>query len=313
MKHKNFNIFNLTKFKNNLILIVFIAIISCPRLCVFAQSADPSSKAETKSPQIDGKYEIIRNFDSKVLGNSRDVIVLLPESYETAKAGKSSQKNYPVLYMHDGNNLFDPKTSFLGLDWGVDETVNKLAAEGKIDEIIVVGIYNTPARNSEYTPFRDPKHGGGDGDKYIRFIIDELKPEIDRKYRTKKGAADTAIGGSSLGGLVSLYAGLRYPQTFGKMIVMSPSAWWAGGEIIGWTAKQKIDASKLRLWLDMGLAEDEEGLVFVRKLAKTVGEKYPGAAGFRYSEFPGAQHNEAAWRARFERPLVHLFKKGAGN
>jgi predicted alpha/beta superfamily hydrolase len=271
-------------------------------------NADGSS-ASPKPPEITGDFEFIKKFKSKILGNERDIIVLLPPSYKDKAAGKKALKRYPVLYMHDGNNLFDPNTSFQGVDWGVDEACAKLYKEADINEMIIVAVYNGPDRVGEYTPFKDPKHEGGNGEKYIEFLTEELMPHINSKFRTLTDAKNTAIGGSSLGGLISLYAGAKRSDKFSKVIVMSPSIWWADGKIIDYVTSAKLDAAKTRIWVDMGGAEGEEGLSFTRKFNDAFKQKYPGFKSYAYKEFPDAPHNETAWRARIELPLKYMFAK----
>jgi len=267
------------------------------------------SPAAPKPPEITGDFDFIKNFKSKILGNERDIIVLLPPSYKDKTARQKILKRYPVLYMHDGNNLFDPNTSFQGVDWSVDEACDKLYKESAITEMIVVAIYNNSARMSEYTPFKDSAHGGGEGDKYLRFLIEELMPYINLKYRTLTDAKNTAIGGSSLGGLISLYAAAKYSDKFSKAIVMSPSIWWAGGKIIDFVAGARLDDAKTRLWLDMGQAEGEEGLSYARRFNSEFKKNYPGFKSYCYKEFPDAPHNETAWRARIALPLKYMFAK----
>src|SRR5690606_34357272 len=156
---------------------------------------------------------------SPELGNERDVFVYLPPSYAT------SGRHYPVLYMQDGQNLFDDDLSFAGA-WHVDETMEALAAEGI--EAIVVGVSNiAEARLDEYSPFVDPRQGGGRGDEYLAFLTATLKPLIDAQFRTRREAEWTAIAGSSMGGLISLYALLHRPDVFGAAAAMSPSLWFA--------------------------------------------------------------------------------------
>ncbi len=255
-------------------------------------------------PQITGTYEILRQVPSKYLPRARDVVVLLPPSY-----GRPDSRNrrYPVLYLHDGGNLFDPGTSFGGVDWGVDETLDYLYRTGQVQEIIVVGIGNTADRMNEYTPFPDPKHGGGWGDRYGRFLTEELKPAIDRQFRTRKDRESTFLGGSSLGGLISVYLGLRYRMMFGGIIAMSPSFWWAEGGIIPWTLVRPFDPAATRLWVDMGTAEGEEAIAFSRKFDASLRKALPQFPGYRYTEIPGAAHNEASWRQRLSHPLSFLF------
>ena len=266
------------------------------------------SPTAPKPPEITGDFEFIKKFKSKILNNERDIIVLLPPSY-FSKLKKNAEKRYPVLYMHDGNNLFDPNTSFQGVDWGVDEACAKLYKQSAISEMIVVAVYNGPDRVGEYTPFKDPKHEGGDGEKYLQFLTDELMPQINSKYRTLTDAKNTAIGGSSLGGLISLYAAAKYSDKFSKAIVMSPSIWWADGRIVDFVTGAKLDAAKTKIWMDMGRAEGEEGLSYTRRFNSEFNKKYPGFKNYCYKEFPDAPHNETAWRARIELPLKYMFSK----
>lgn len=266
------------------------------------------SPAAPKPPEITGSFEFIKKFKSKILNNERDIIVLLPPSY-FSKLKKNAEKRYPVLYMHDGNNLFDPNTSFQGVDWGLDEACAKLWKAGAIEKMIVVAVYNNPDRMNEYTPFKDPKHEGGNGEKYLQFLTEELMPHINSKYRTLTDAKNTAIGGSSLGGLISLYAAAKYSDKFSKAIVMSPSIWWADGRIVEFVTDAKLDAAKTRIWMDMGRAEGEEGLSYARRFNSEFNKKYPGFKNYCYKEFPDAPHNETAWRARIELPLKYMFPK----
>ena len=154
--------------------------------------------------EIVGTARILTDFHSKLLDNYRNVIIWLPPGYNKLR---NVQKKYPVLYMHDGQNLIDPKTSFAGKDWRVDETAVKLSKAKRMSEIIVVGIYNTSDRLAEYSDSEK-------GDRYLNFIIDELKPFIDNNYRTIPQREHTAIMGSSMGGLISFIAGWKYYDVF---------------------------------------------------------------------------------------------------
>ena len=144
-----------------------------------------------------------------------------------------------MLYLEDGQNLFDPATSFIpGMYWRVGETADALIAQGAIQPLIIVGIYNTgKQRINEYTPTRDRKLGGGKADKYGRLLVEELKPFIESQYRVLSGSANTGLGGSSLGGLLTIYLGLKYPQVFGKLAVLSPSVWWNRRAILEFAAR----------------------------------------------------------------------------
>src|SRR6266699_1445032 len=174
---------------------------------------------------LTGDIRVHKNFHSTILNNDRDVIVYLPPGYQAGL-----KRRYAVLYLHDGQNLFDGATSFIpGQEWRVDETAQRLIAAGKIEPLIIVGVYNTGKdRINEYTPAEDPKYKlGGKADLYGRMLVEELKPFIDSHYRTKRDAKSTGLGGSSLGGLVSLYLSLKYSNVFGRAAVVSPSVWFA--------------------------------------------------------------------------------------
>src|SRR5438067_3163560 len=154
---------------------------------------------------LTGNIHCHRQFPSRTLGNRRDILVYLPPGYR-----RFLRRHYPVLYLHDGQNLFDSATAFGGVEWGVDETAQRLILGGKIEPLIIIGIYNTgEQRIDEYTPTIDPRQQrGGKADLYGRFIVEELKPFIDHRYRTMAGPEFTGLGGSSLGGLVSFYLGM---------------------------------------------------------------------------------------------------------
>jgi predicted alpha/beta superfamily hydrolase len=234
------------------------------------------------------------------------LVVYLPPGYGERDA------RYPVLYLQDGQNLFDPATAFAGNDWHADLTADDLIREGRVEPLIVVGIYNTGVRRiSEYTPTRDPRtHKGGKAARYAQMMAREIKPFIDHEYRTRKGAGDAGVGGSSLGALVSLIAGLSYPKVFGKLALMSPSVWWDEHSILplveGWTR-----AERPRIWLDAGTAEGSDPAKVVRD-ARMLRDAF-AAKGWRdgedlrYEETPGAAHNEFAWGERFGRVLAYLF------
>lgn len=241
-------------------------------------------------------------FQSRFLEHDRTLIVYLPSGYE------ASARRYPVLYMHDGQNLFDPATAFAGEEWRVDETAESLIAAQLIEPVIVVGIYNTGEhRIDEYTPSRDPKLGGGQADLYGRMLIEELMPFIDQHYRTLQGPANTGLGGSSLGGLLTLYLGLRYPEIFGKLAVLSPSVWWHKRSILKFIARLKRKPD-LKIWLDMGTCEGGMSLEDTERLRDLLELKgWKEGADLQYSEIEGAMHNESAWAERVGPMLRYLF------
>jgi predicted alpha/beta superfamily hydrolase len=253
-----------------------------------------------------------QSFHSKLLNNDRNIIVYLPPDYATNKS-----RRYSVLYLNDGQNLFDGATSFIpGQEWRVDETAQRLITTGKIEPLIIVGIYNTKDRIDEYTPAADAKYKlGGKADLYGRMLVEELKPFIDAEYRTRKDAGNTGLGGSSLGGLVSLYLALKYPAVFGRVAVVSPSVWFANKQIV-----HHVEAFRkrpgVRIWLDTGTKEGrtaEEAQQTVndaRLLKETLVKKgWKVRKDLNYLEAEGAEHNEAAWAARVASILTFLFPR----
>lgn len=273
----------------------------------FANQAPKSS--------VVGDVRYHQNFASKILKNERTLVVYVPPGYD-----KEKSERYPVLYMHDGQNLFDAGSSFIGVEWKVDETVERLIKEGKIPPIIVVGIYNNAERMNEYTPTRDAERkAGGRGAKYARFVIEEVKPFIDKTYRTKPGREDTAIAGSSLGGLISLYMGMEHGDVFSKVGVISPALMWDEASLLK-KIEAKPDVLKgLRIWLDMGTKEGSSLESFKRatdytQRLVTVMKKSGLKEGmdYNYIEAEGAVHNEGAWAERFDQVLVFLYGAGRG-
>lgn len=251
---------------------------------------------------------------SPQLRNERTIAVYLPPGYDA-----DPRERYPVLYLNDGNNVFDARTSFTGVEWGADETAERLILAGAIRKLIIVGIYNNPERVAEYTPTRDAQHGGGSGDAYVAFIADTLKPFIDTTYRTLPDAPNTAIGGSSLGGLISLYAALRHPQVFGQSAVISPAAWWGGHWIVG-QAQSSKPSPRPRLWIDIGTREGRPGgntgeasgpVESCRRLVEALRERgYRDGVDLKYEEVPDGRHHESDWAQRFDRVLTFLFPAG---
>jgi predicted alpha/beta superfamily hydrolase len=258
---------------------------------------------------LTGNIKRHRAFPSKILGNQRDVLVYLPRGYR-----RLSRRRYPVLYLHDGQNVFDAATSFAGVEWGVDETAERLIKENLIEPLIIVAVPNMgEQRVDEYAPTRGvidakakrKKRSKGLARKYGYFLINELKPFIDRKYRTNPGAEFTGLGGSSLGGLATLAIGILYPQSFSRLMVMSPSIWWDDFAVY-----RLVDAIErkppLKIWLDTGTAE--AGWEQARELLNRLIEKgWKPQKDIQYMEATGADHSEAAWAARVEPALRFLF------
>jgi len=250
-----------------------------------------------------GRLERFPAFTSAILGNTREVTVYLPPGYDD----KTDQR-YPVLYMQDGQNLFDAHRAFVpGNHWSLQEAADKAIGERTASPMIIVGIDHAgPARIDEYTPEKDAKHsGGGRAGEYARMLIEELKPMIDERFRTLPDAQNTAVGGSSLGGLVSLYLAFTFPTVFGRAAVMSPSVWWSGRTILGYA--DTYDDAPPRLWLDIGGREGLEALRDVRELRDRVQKKGWSDETFRYYEDRRGDHSERAWARRARQALEFLF------
>jgi len=255
---------------------------------------------------LEDQIRMHENFGSVHLGSPRNVLVYTPPGY-----GDDTERRYPVLYMQDGQNLVRPEDAFGGVAWAVDETAQGLIQAGEVDPLIIVGIYNTPHRVDEYTHVKAERGRmrghGGKADQYGRMIIEELKPFIDSEYRTKPEREFTGLGGSSLGGLVSLYLGLKHPEVFSRLAVMSPSAWWANNQIIRDVARIG-ERLPLRIWLDIGKKEGSRVKHQVRALKEILlANGWQIGADFAYFEIPNAGHDESAWAARFGEVLKFLY------
>ena len=259
---------------------------------------------------LTGNFRLHKKFESKLLGNFRTIIVYLPPGYDA-----SPDQRYPVLYMQDGQNLFDASTAFAGIEWQVDENAQNLITSGKISPVIIVGIYNTPDRTAEYTPFdQTPSGEPGKAALYGRFIVEELKPMIDATYRTQPGRESTAIAGASLGGMAALAVAHDHPDVFGAVAVLDP---WL----------RDSQHSLLDFWKDDSWMK---GMRFYADMGTDGGVLYPGstevqdlnqlaarfaAAGlvkgkdYTSAVVDGAQHNELAWQKRIGGVLMFLYGK----
>ncbi len=250
------------------------------------------------------RLRLHQQFASRVMDEKHDFIVYLPPLYEA-----EPDRRYPVLYLQDGQNLFDPDTSFIaGNYWRVGETADELIMTGQIEPLVIVGIYNTGEhRIDEYTPVEDKRLGGGHADAYGQMFVDELKPFVDHHYRTLPGVENCGIGGSSLGGLVTLYLALKYTWVFGKVAAMSPSVWWRNRAILK-TVGQIKRRPDLRIWLDIGTQESQRALPDARALKTALVNKgWKLGEDLNYLEVEGAHHDEAAWAQRVAPMLKFLF------
>jgi predicted alpha/beta superfamily hydrolase len=242
----------------------------------------------------------VSNFWSPQLSNNRTLMLYLPPSYN-----ENPLKRFPVLYMHDGQNLFDAATSSFGTEWQVDETINSAVAGGRMDEVIVVGVYNTANRIWEYTPCCDATYGGGGADVYERFLIDTVKPYIDHNFRTLPGKDNTAVMGSSLGGLLSFYLARRNPAVFSRAGCMSSSFWW-NNQALTAQVEQSTAYVPVKLYLDAGTSSD--GLPETTRMdTALVADGYVQGRDVNFYAAQGGSHNEASWAARVNIPLQWLF------
>lgn len=254
---------------------------------------------------------------------ARNVEVWLPPDYARDRATR-----YPVLYLHDGQNVFNPATSYIGVDWAVDEVMTRLIAERRVRPAIVVAVWNTPARFYEYMPRRAldflpdsikaipqarAQTDSVRSDQYLRFLVEELKPMIDRAYRTRPERASTFVMGSSMGGLISLYALTQHPTVFGGAACVS-THWPIGdGATLAWAREALVtrrapSPATHRLWFDHGTATLDS--LYAPHQQRV--DSLMRAAGFTHGRnwvtkvYPGADHSERAWRARVEEPIVFL-------
>jgi predicted alpha/beta superfamily hydrolase len=264
---------------------------------------------------MDAKHTLTGNirqhpqFESRILRNRRDVLVYLPRGYR-----RSLRRRYPVLYLHDGQNIFDSATAFAGVEWNADESAQRLTRRRLIEPVIIVAVANMgDDRIHEYAPTPGVIDASGKRKKrsrgllrnYGRFLIEELKPFIDREYRTRPEAEFTGLGGASFGGLATLTLGLWFPQVFTRLAVMSPSIWWDEAVILRMVddLPQKLP---LKIWLDTGT--NEPGWERAQLLRDSLLEKgWRLYDDLQYTEAKGANHSEGAWAARFEAVLRFLY------
>ncbi len=260
---------------------------------------EPVSPVPNAIPRMES-YTLRSGF----LPDDRTISVYLPPSYATEPT-----RRFPVFYLHDGQNLFDPRTSYVpGRTWRAGETADRMAEAGEAQPIILVGVANTGLRRmAEYTPTRDFRMGGGEGALYGRLLIEELKPFLDRTYRTLAGPSDTGLAGSSLGGLITLYLGLQYPHIFGKLGVLSPSTWWDHRSILTFV-KDGFKEPPPKIWLDIGTAEGQRHLRDTQLLERVLIQSgWTPGQNLAFHIVEGAVHDEDAWAERFNKVLAFLF------
>jgi predicted alpha/beta superfamily hydrolase len=266
-----------------------------------SRESDPS---HTNELDRNPRYYLHHGWSSPHLQQGREVSVYLPKIYNS-----EPERDFPVLYMHDGQNLFDGRLSYVpGSTWRAAETLDACIDTHRVEPLILVGIANAGAdRMSEYTPVPDPKLGGGGGPLYGKAITQDLIPWISSRYRVSTALEDTGIAGSSLGGLISLWIGFHYPETFGKIAALSPSLWWNRGSLLAESGTLALK-HRPRIWLDMGL---EEGAMHVRNtdlLARTLTQRgWSPGTDLHYERVWRGTHSEASWAARLAQVLEYLY------
>lgn len=266
---------------------------------------DPTTAA-VRVPSASASVSVIStDFEIPQLGRTRRIWIYLPPDYARTR------KSYPVLYMHDGQNVFDDATSFAG-EWGVDEALDTLSTRGS--GIIVVAIdHGADHRIGEYLPWPHERYGGGEGGAYVEFIVRTLKPYIDRHYRTRRDAASTAIAGSSMGGLISLYAALEYPNVFSKAGVFSPALWIAPDLVAharerGSRFARGTRRPKLYFVSAESEAQSKEQLAISGPLMEALAAiGYQAGKDLTVIERPDGAHSEWFWRREFPAAYLWLF------
>ena len=290
-------------------------------------------KAQPLPQPESGSIERLAHFSSRHV-DARHVDVWLPDNFESLKA---SGQRFNVIYMHDGQMLFDARTTWNKQTWAIDKTITRLMQSGKITPTLVVGVWNNGKfRHSEYFPQKflqhllpGPRqqllekalHNKPQADAYLRFLVEELKPAIDQRYPTLVGPANTMVMGSSMGGLISVYAMSEYPHIFGGAAGLSTH--WIGG----YEANSHIPLAAFvylrdrlaspqdhKIYQDHGTTELDALYApyqnFVNQIVRDKGFKEQGAqTNFMTRVFEGTGHNEQAWAARLEIPVLFLLGK----
>ncbi|MFD2914723.1 alpha/beta hydrolase [Psychroserpens luteus] len=252
--------------------------------------------------EFDPIIEVIEEaYEIPHLDATRKISAVLPHDYY------ETDKHYPVLYLQDGQNLFNPSAPYG--DWAIDKSMAKLAQEGFGDLIIIAVDHGEEERISEYLPYYHPRFGEGKGNFYIQFMIEKLIPYINEKFRTLTDFENTGIGGSSMGGLISLHAGLSNPGVFGKLMIFSPSLWISNKIFKSTKTFKPLEESKIYLY--SGGKESVEHLPNAQKLGGIIKEKMIKGyhIDFHFSINEHGNHAEVHWREEFPKAVKWLFFK----
>jgi enterochelin esterase-like enzyme len=255
------------------------------------------------------RLRLHKGFTSHYLPDTHDMIVYVPPGYD-----RHPERTYPVLYMQDGQNLFDGRTSFIpGRTWQMREHADAAIEAGEVEPLVIVGIYNAGDRRiDEYTHERNWQMGGGGADLYGRALTEEILPWIATNYRVRTEREQTGLGGSSLGGLVSLYLGLRYASWFGRLALLSPSVWWNHKSILGYLNERAPQIwDRPRVWLDVGDKEGKRTVRDVEMLNRRLKANHwkPGET-LHFEKAHGGAHDETSWSHRVRPMLKFLFPAG---
>lgn len=261
-----------------------------------------SGNSDCQSTALRPSVQVLSaSFSMPQLGRTRRIWIYLPNSYATTPA-----RRYPVLYMHDGQNVFDACTSFSG-EWGVDETLRQLAAD-----CIVVAVDNGgPERLNELSPWRNPQYGGGLGNEYVDFMVRTLKPYVDAHYRTLSGREFTGVAGSSMGGLISTYAALQYPAVYGKVGVFSPAFWFAKDSLLRYVRQHQPPADT-RFYFVSGTTESETMVPLMQAMRDSLAQRGVPLANLQYSTPADGQHAEWFWKREFPAAYKWLYGLSMG-
>lgn len=264
-----------------------------PFLMAVGMLGTATAQEQPTSTREKNVHILSENFEIPQLNRERRIWIYLPPSYTT------TNKKFPVLYLHDGQNLFDKATSYAG-EWGIDETLNSLSKEGYAQSI-VVGIDNGgEKRMDELSPFKNEEYkAGGSGNEYLAFVVETLKPYIDSHYRTKGSRKNTTLGGSSLGALISVYGGVKYPNTFGNIIAFSSAFWFNREPLMTYIKESDRSLKKQRYYFIEGEKESFDMGKDTSKVIALLKEKGVKKKNIYYKVHPDGKHNEAYWNREF--------------
>jgi predicted alpha/beta superfamily hydrolase len=274
----------------------------------------PSETVSINVPTAAGQLRL-HEFQSGIFRNTRLLRVWVPPGYDQPE---NNSRHYPVFYLNDGQNLFDPATAYIGVDWQVDEAAARLIAEDKIPPLIIVGIDNAQKdRAKEYLPYRsmNPPVFRPQGKRYPDFLLNEVMPFLGERYRIARGAENTGLGGSSLGAIISLYTEIARPEVFGRLLIESPSLFISNRQLL--RASRAFRQWPARIFMAMGTREagnqerDRQVVEDVRELERILRHAGLDESRLRVNIDAGATHSEGAWAKRFPEALSFLF--GSGN